>query len=114
MQLTDIGQLCASRTLTLTKNNLMHEVKITIGNPQKFSDGNDFYCAFQITGIGDEKVNWSGGIDAVQALLVALEAIGILLTNSEEYKQGKLSWEGSTDGILGFPHHDSSGLLANF
>jgi hypothetical protein len=42
-------------------------------------------------GLGDEKVNWAGGIDEVQALLLALEQIGIRLSETEEYKQGHLS-----------------------
>lgn len=112
MQLTDIGQLIASRTLILKENASTREVTITIGKPQKFSDGEDsYYCPFQITGMGDGKVSWAGGIDAVQALLLALEQIGFVLAESEEYKQGKISWIGSDKSNLGFPHMDSSGIL---
>jgi hypothetical protein len=111
MQLTSIGQLFATRTLKLTDNNSTRVVMIEIGKPLKFSDGEDYYCPYQIIGLGDEKVNWCGGIDEVQALLLCLEKIGICLTDSEEYAQGKLSWIGSEHSILGFPHLDSSGML---
>ena len=110
MQLTSIGELFASRTLQLNDKNLTH-VTITIGKPQKFPDGQDYYCPYQIIGLGDEKINRCGGIDEIQALLLTLEQIGVFLSNSEEYKQGNLSWLGSEEGNLGFPHHDSSGML---
>ena len=110
MQLTSIGELFVSRTLQLNDKNSTH-VRITIGKPQKFPDGQDYYCPYQIIGLGDGKVNWGGGIDEIQALLLTLERIGITLSNSEEYKQGNLSWIGSEENNLGFPHHDSSGML---
>lgn len=110
MQLQNIGQMFASRTLKLTNNNSTNVV-IAIGRPQQFPDGPDYYCPYQITGLGDEKVSWGGGIDAIQALLLTLEKIGITLSNLDEYKNGDLSWIGSEDGNLGFPHHDSSGML---
>jgi hypothetical protein len=113
MQLTDIGHLIASRKLELTENNSTRSVTIKIGKPQKFVDGDDYYCPFQVIGLGDEKINWSGGIDEVQALLLALEQIGLYLIESEEYKQGKLSWVGSDKGNLGFPCFDSAGILAD-
>lgn len=111
MQLTSIGEPFINRIMQLHE---AEHVKIAIGKPQKFPDGNDYYCPYQIIGLGDGKVNWSGGIDEIQALLLTLEGIGIFLNNSEEYKQGNLSWIGSADGNLGFPHLDSSGMLKQF
>jgi hypothetical protein len=113
MQLTSIGELFISRTLQLKDKNLAN-VAVTIGKPQKFPDGEDYYCPYQIIGLGDGKVSWGGGIDEIQALLLTLEQIGIFLSDSEEYKQGNLSWLGSGDGNLGFPHLDSAGMLKNF
>ena len=52
MQLASIGQLIAFRTLQLTGKNPTN-VMISIGQPQKFPDGEDYYCPFQITGIGE-------------------------------------------------------------
>ena len=112
MQLTSIGELFVTRTLKLTNNNLTHLVTIAIGKPQKFHDGPDYYCPYQISGLGDEKISWSGGIDEVQALLLALEKIGIYLINTEEFKQGNLSWAGSDKNNLGFPNLDSAGMLS--
>ncbi len=110
MQLTSIGELFVSRALQLNETHSTN-VTITIGKPQKFPDGQDYYCPYQIIGLGDGKIRWGGGIDEIQALLLTLEQIGIFLSNSEKYKQGTLSWIGSEDGNLGFPHNDSSGML---
>lgn len=113
MHLTDIGQVVASRMLTLTDNNSNRLVTVSIGRPEKFTDSEGFYCPFKITGLGDESVNWCGGIDEVQSLLLALERIGIVLTDTDEYKQGNLVWVGSDKGKLGFPHTDSSEMLSD-
>ena len=110
MELTSIGELFASRILQLSGKNSAN-VTITIGKPQKFPDGQDYYCPYQIIGLGDEKVSWGGGIDEIQSLILILDQIGIILCNSDEYKQGNLSWFGSEDSNLGFPRHDSSGML---
>jgi hypothetical protein len=113
MQLNTIGQVFITRTLKLS-HTLSTDVTITIGKPQKFPDGQDYYCPFQIMGLGDEKVNRVGGIDEVQALLLALEDVGTRLSETEEYKQGHLTWIGSDEGNLGFPHLDSAGMLTQF
>ncbi|MBA2653193.1 MAG: hypothetical protein H0U73_13155 [Tatlockia sp.] len=102
MQLTTIGELFLSRVLKLNDINST-TVTVIIGKPQNFPDGQDYFCPFQIIGIGDGKVTWAGGIDEIQALLLALEQIGNFLSNSKEYKQGALSWIGSEEGNLGFP-----------
>ncbi|MBA3536461.1 MAG: hypothetical protein H0T84_07625 [Tatlockia sp.] len=102
MQLMTINELFLSRVLKLNDINST-SVVIKIGKPQNFPDGQDYYCPFQIIGIGDGKVIWAGGIDEIQALLLALEQIGAFLRDSEEYKQGSLSWIGSEEGNLGFP-----------
>lgn len=113
MQLKSIGELFISRNLQLNDKNPT-EVLIRIGKPQPFPEEVDYYCPFQIIGLGDEEVDWSGGIDEIQALLLALEKVGSILNNSKEFKDGKLSWLGSDKGNLGFPHLDSSGMLKHF
>lgn len=110
MELQGIGELIASRALNL-KNNNSTTVTIEIGKPQSFPDGRDYYCPFQITGLRDKIISYAAGVDAVQALLLTLERIGILLKESDENRMGNLVWFGSDN--LGFPLTDSSGMLAN-
>ena len=67
----------------------------------------------QIVGIGEEQVEQCGGIHAIQAMICAMESIGYILVNSDEYKEGKLSWEVSEHGNLGFPAIDCTRMLSD-
>lgn len=90
MNLDNVGTIIASRKLFI---NGEHEVTITIGKPKKFDEGEqDYYCPYHITGIGNEKVKYAGGIDAIQALIFTLQRIGAILYTSDEYKNGNLEW----------------------
>jgi hypothetical protein len=45
---------------------------------------------------------WGGGVDAVQALLIAMRMIGAQLCTSDAHESGQLSCPGSRGGF-GFP-----------
>jgi hypothetical protein len=61
-------------------------------------------CPHQILGVGDERVRSATGVDAFQALQLAMEMIGSELYFSLNRKfDGKLRWEGGKAGDLGFP-----------
>jgi hypothetical protein len=101
MKLSSVGIVIATRVLTLPKGK---EVTVAIGKPRKFRNGIDYYCPFQILGMGDDQVRYCGGVDAVQALQLALENIGTRLYSSKDAKTGTLSWDaGRTKGDFGFP-----------
>ena len=55
----------------------------------------EYSCCFQIKGIDDEKIRTVHGIDSLQALVLAQNAILGNLCSSNEYKAGKLTWFGS-------------------
>lgn len=99
-----ITTVIATRVLDLSDGR---KVTITIGKPEKFPDAEDYYCPYQIVGIGSEHVRHAGGIDAVQALELALKMIGADLYTSQEAQAGVLSWNaGSKKGDLGVPVPD--------
>lgn len=101
MILSTLGTIIATRTLTLADTN---DVTVTIGKPEKFPDGDDYYCPYQIIGIGSGKVKYAAGVDAVQALSLTLKKVGTDLYTSDECKAGTLQWEaGQKKGDLGFP-----------
>lgn len=103
MKLTNIGIEIAKRELVISGGKA---VTVLIGMPQRFPDGNDdYYCPFKIIGISNDSVRYAGGIDAIQALLLAFQMIGSILYTSQEAKSGNLSWNGVVD--LGFPVPDS-------
>jgi Domain of unknown function (DUF6968) len=104
MKIDNIGMIIANRDLVLADGK---EVIVKIGKPEKFPDSEDYYCPYQIIGIGNERVRYAGGIDSIQALLLALKMIGTDLYMSNEAKTGILSWKGGEKGNLGFPVPDT-------
>lgn len=98
LELKSIGALIASRDLSLSNGD---KVTVLIGKPEPYPDGQDFYCPYQILGIGSERVRYASGIDSAQALLLALKKIGADLNCSREAEAEQLSWMGAGD--LGFP-----------
>lgn len=94
--------IIATRELDLANSEA--KVMVHIGKPEKYPDSSDYYCPFRIAGLGKERANRAGGVDAVQALLLALKMVGAELYTSKEAKDGHLKWVGSSgDGDLGFP-----------
>jgi hypothetical protein len=88
----------AERTLTATIDDKSFDVFVRFGKPMPHPKG-DWACPFQITGIGDEKVRHAFGIDAVQALQLAMLAAGkVLSTHRNEVKLFFLD-----ENNLGFP-----------
>lgn len=85
-----LGQIIAIRMLHVADGP--KNIKVRIGRPKRFPDGEDYYCPYQIIGTGNEKVQHAAGIDGVQALVLTLEKIGTDLYTSVEAKSGTLSW----------------------
>lgn len=95
----NIGVVIATRDLKLGDNT----VTVILGRPEKFPEGVDYYCPFQIQGMGSDKIRYAGGVDAIQALMLCLKMIGAVLYTTKAVKEGKLTWEAGSDvGDLGF------------
>ena len=107
MKLTSVGTVIAQRELSVPTKAT---VSVVIGKPEPYPDGNGYYCPYQILGLGEQKIRSAGGQDTVQALILALRAIGVVLYTSREAKEGLLTWNGNAD--LGFPVPDSIRDLA--
>ncbi len=106
MKLSSVGEVIARRRLYLRVEDCEKEIQVVIGRPESFDDGRDFYCPYLIQGLGSERIGYAGGIDAIQAFQLALVQIGARLHASKEAKYGRLRWEGSGSGDLGFPLPD--------
>ena len=99
VDLEDVGIVIAERELDSADGRT---VQVLIGQPQPFpEEGGDYYCPFQITGIGNDMVMHLAGVDSVQALLLALKMIGARLYTSDEGRAGTLTWLEHRN--LGFP-----------
>jgi hypothetical protein len=86
----ELGQVIASRTFELEGGT----AELLIGMPAPFDDGCNFYCPFQLKGVGDERVRYAGGIDAVQALILALDIADVYIETRPETKDGRLTFLG--------------------
>ena len=98
--LESIGEIIATRTLTLDGKT---PAKILIGKPQPMPDGPDWYCPYQTQGVGPGRVFYGAGVDEVQAFIHALSMVGAELYCSDEYRDGRLSWDCAPGGDLGLP-----------
>jgi len=65
-------------------------------------DGEAWTCQLEIVWPDEIWKNKAAGADAIQALRLALEMIGVELYFSRHHKSGNLHWEGAAGGY-GFP-----------
>jgi hypothetical protein len=99
-----IGEVIAERKYSVSGSPLgIGKVIVSLGKPEKLPDSTGYYCPFQIIGLGPAKVRCAFGIDAFQAIQLAMTAIGAFLTSLNESEGNKLRWEGDDEGRLGFP-----------
>jgi len=110
---TSLGTIVATRKLVLKSADGERPVTVRIGMPQLFDDGHDYFCPFEIDGLGANKVLRAGGIDAVQALQLAMTMIGMTIYASEEAAAGQLQWLDEY-GDLGFPVTETAEDLLPF
>jgi hypothetical protein len=103
MEIDSLGEVIAVRTLSFEEVGTGPEtVLVKLGMPRQFSDSDDYYVPFQITGIGSEKIKYAGGVDAIQALQLAMKMIASYLNMLNTQAGGGLKWEGDDTGDLGF------------
>ena len=74
-------------------------VLVRIGKPRKVSDA-EWECAFHISNIGMNKIQFGHGMDGVQALIQAIEGSRVFLERSGK----RFSWEGG-EGETGIPRY---------
>jgi Domain of unknown function (DUF6968) len=103
IEVASVGEVIATRVLRLVGDDSTTEIRVQIGKPCQFPDGRGFYCPYQISGLGNAKVRYAAGIDAVQALQLVMGIIGADLHSRNRSCEGKLRWEGDRGGDLGFP-----------
>jgi len=99
MKITEIVNPIATRTLSAGSD----DVVVTIGKPELFKDGNDYYCPYAIDFLGKKKMSYAGGADAVQAIQLAMQKIGVDLAYLKTPSNEPISWIGGGPGDTGFP-----------
>jgi hypothetical protein len=104
MKLDEVGEIIAARKLSLlTDDGPASEVLALLGKPTQTPEHSDYYCPYQIKAAGSETVRYMCGIDAFQALELAIRSLGSELEVLNQRLEGNLRWEGDEKGWLGFP-----------
>jgi hypothetical protein len=92
----------AERTLTLLEeNSKKRHVYVRLGKPEESHDQTDYSCPIQIVGLEDDNVKQIFGVDAFQALQLALRYISFRLHHCRKDNLALYCWEEGDD--MGFP-----------
>lgn len=89
--------IIAKRFLKLRASDI---VAISLHSPEQ--EKPDWVCRFEIDWPEGAATRWASGIDAIQALIHALQMIGAEIYTSTHFEQGELSWLEGYEGC-GFP-----------
>lgn len=87
----------AIREYVLSVGSARKEVVVRIGRPAPFPDTpqRDWHCPWVIQGPGISIEHWAGGVDALQALLMALSGLRAELQSVG--RKGRLTWLDDAD-----------------
>jgi hypothetical protein len=93
--------LIASRALTLRNGDDETQIPIRIFAPEKESSG-AWSCRFEIDWPDKKSIKTIFGFDSIQAIVLALQAIGAEIYTSSYHKSGQLFFDKPGTGY-GFP-----------
>jgi hypothetical protein len=93
--------IIAERIVMLREAAIDRAVPIRIFAPRAEPEGH-WTCRYEIGWPHGVKAHDVGGVDAVQALLLALSTVGVELYTSDAHKEGRLRFERESSGY-GFP-----------
>ena len=102
----EMGKVVASRRLYLV-DSPETVFEVSVGEPQSFPDGQDFYCPIQIIGKSESRVFYGAGIDSMQALDLALNNLASYVNSLNRDFGGKVRWI-DDDTKLGFTMIDGT------
>jgi hypothetical protein len=76
----DLGDVIAIRSFEMGSR----PIEVRVARPFQTPGHNDYTCRYQIVGFKSSRICYSVGIDSMQALMLALQAIGSDLYSSKE------------------------------
>lgn len=98
MKIDRIENVVARRSFQMKDGR---NIEIVIGAPQPFSDDADYFCPFQMIGLGDARVYYAGGVDSYQALILALKKLTVHMVTMDAVKNGEVQWLDGSEPDLG-------------
>lgn len=95
----------ARREYRFTESGAASQIIVQLGTPSPLTDAphGDWYCPWTIDGPGRSTLNHAGGVDSLQALLLALSGLRAELEHLA--RNGQLDWPGGGLGLdlVGLP-----------
>ena len=91
------GPVIAERRLN-PRGAPRRSVVVSLGRPRRTKGSDDWECPFRIAGAGKRRVEYGFGVDAFQALTMALEGIRHIVDRSDP----PLVWSDTLDDHSGF------------
>ncbi len=92
----------AVRHYSLVENGRPAEVTVRLFQPEPYPDELNYRCRFQVEWPSKTQDLHAGGVDAIQALILALQMLGAIINTSDAVKEGKLVWH-EPGGGFGLP-----------
>jgi len=96
----NLGALLLQRRFSFRKNGKARSVTFRVGQPFRDPRG-DWGISFQVEGLGPGKVIHCYGVDALQALVLALDYVRRTLPVLAEEAGGSISWLSEFDTLFG-------------
>jgi uncharacterized protein DUF6968 len=102
----ELGQVIAERTLTFSApDRPARTVIVKLGAPKQGPDRpDDWFCPWQIIGIGSEQVMYTAGVDGFHTLQLVMDMIGVTLYYEAERAGMRMYWLDEADPDIGFPN----------
>jgi hypothetical protein len=104
VKLEGVGETIATRSYSLLREG--ETGVVLLGKTLHFPNHIDFYCPYEIKRSIHRKLWGIGGVDAFQALQLAVNTLRVELEMLRRNGGGQLVWEGDDKGDLGFPPLD--------
>ena len=99
----ELGEIIAKRSLRIVnRDGERSEAEVFLGKPQTKGNSKGFLATYQINYLGEIRIWYAAGVDAFQALQLAMKMINVELGVIERVNSIKISWEGDASGKLGF------------
>lgn len=105
MRCFELGEVLAERSLVFeAEAGWSKNVQIRLGRPvlDSSAPGTSWICPFQILGLERDSVKGIFGIDAMQALILAIHTIPVELSSFARETPGKFVWRGRAEATFLF------------
>jgi hypothetical protein len=102
MNFDDVGEVIATRELFVVRDP-SRRIVVKMGKPILWDAGPDHLCLVQVAGIADENVKYAVGVDAFQAIGLAITSIATEFRAVRDQIEVRFArWEGDEGGCGGF------------